>query len=389
MQERFHYIDWLRVLAFMTLIVFHCAVPFVENYNWEINNAEKSSGITRVVWWLHQWRLPLLFFISGVGVNFSLRRRSIAAFFGERFVRLFIPLAFAIFFITPVQVYFEWMQKGRISMSYLDFYPSVYEIVPYPDGAFTWSHMWFVAYLFVFTILLLPIFSLTKITWLNRFTPFLNTVLNSPMSVLALALPFVFYIFWLYIDWPEQGSLISDWYVFISSITFYFFGFLCSSARSFWTVCLRYRILFLTIALLLATALIWQYYWDWETSKPTVQDESLYYYGLLNAFHIWTIILAAIGYTMKYLNFSNTTLSYLNTAVYPFFIFHQAVIVASGYYVLQWEVGITFKLLTLVIVCILTIWFLYHFLIRKTILTRVLFGMRWNQKSSTKAIPVP
>lgn len=389
MKERLHYIDWLRVLAFMILIVFHCAVPFVENYNWEINNTEESSAITRIVWWVHQWRLPLLFFVSGVGVNFSLRKRSVLAFFGERFVRLFIPLVFAIFFITPVQVYFEWLQKGRINTSYVDFYPSVYEIVPYPDGAFTWSHMWFVTYLFVFTILLLPVFSLTKITWLKRFTPFLNSVLSKPLPVLLLALPFVLYFYWLYIDWPEQGSLIDDWYVFISSMTFYFFGFICSSERSFWATCLNYRKLFLTIGLLLAAVLIWQYYWDWEASKPRVLGTRLYVYGLLNAFHIWTIILASIGYAMKYLNFSNTYLSYLNSAVYPFFILHQAVIVASGYYILQWPLGIAIKLLVLIAICMLTIWSLYHFLIRKTMLTRVLFGMRWIQKRSDKAVLVP
>ena len=146
MGKRLHYIDWLRVLAFLMLILFHCAVPFVEHYTWEINNKETSSWVTRVVWWTHQWRLPLLFFIAGVGVRFSLKRRSVLAFLGERTLRLLIPLTFAIFFITPFQVYFEWLQKGRISSTFLEFYPQVYEIVPYPNGAFTWSHMWFVAY---------------------------------------------------------------------------------------------------------------------------------------------------------------------------------------------------------------------------------------------------
>jgi len=88
MNKRLYYIDWLRVLAFLTLILFHCAVPFVEHYNWEINNKETSSWITRIIWWTHQWRLPLLFFIAGVGVRFSLKRQSILAFFGERTLRL-------------------------------------------------------------------------------------------------------------------------------------------------------------------------------------------------------------------------------------------------------------------------------------------------------------
>lgn len=389
MSKRLHYIDWLRVLAFMTLIIFHCAVPFVENYTWEINNDKTSAWITRVVWWVHQWRLPLLFLIAGVGVRFSLQKRSIGAFMGERFIRLFIPLCFAIFFITPIQVYYEWIQKGKINMSFLDFYPSVYEIVPYPDGAFTWSHMWFVAYLFVFTILLLPLFSLIKVNKLTYFKPFLNSLFKSPIAHLVLALPFVLYFSWLYIDWPEQGSLISDWYVFVSSITFYFFGFFLSGITTFWDTCLRYRKGFLIMALILATVLIGRYYWNWELNKPTTQGTYMYVYGILNGFHIWVIILAVIGYTMKYLNFSNVYLRYLNTAVYPFFILHQAVIVASGYYVLQYDISIASKLTILILICVVTIWFLYHFFIRKTIVSRVLFGMRWNKKKYSRLDRVP
>ena len=376
---RLHYIDWLRVLAFMTLILFHCAVPFVEHYTWEINNDETSPWITRCVRWVHQWRLPLLFFISGVGVRFSLKKRSIPKFMGERFVRLFIPLAFAIFFITPVQVYYEWLQRGRIQAGYWEFYPSVYDIVPYPNGSFTWSHMWFVAYLFVFTLLLLPIFSLAKVKGFDGLKDKVDSLFRSPVAHFALALPFVLYIFWLYIDWPEQGSLIDDWYVFISSITFFALGFLLGALPSFWNTCLKYRKLFFAVALTFALLLFINYYWDWNSNKPDIQDTHLYIYGVLNGIHIWTIILASIGYAMKYLNFANKRLSYLNSAVYPYYITHQAVIVASGYYVLQWDTSILVKLIVLIVICMLSIWSLYHFIIRRTKLTRLLFGMRWKR----------
>ncbi|RNC89347.1 MAG: acyltransferase [Allomuricauda sp.] len=389
MNQRLHYIDWLRVIAFGTLILFHCAVPFVEHYHWEINNDETSPWITRIIWWLHQWRLPLLFVIAGVGVRFSLRKRSILKFFGERFIRLFIPLVFAIFFITPIQVYFEWLQEGKISPGYWAFYPSVYDIVPYPEGAFTWSHMWFVAYLFVFTILLLPIFSLSKVKWFDGLKPKLNRLFSNPWVCLFLGVPFVIYILTLFIDWPEQGSLIDDWYVFVSSITFYLFGFLLSGVSSFWVTCKRYRKLFLVIAVSLAIVLIWKFYWNWEISRPTQKDEWLYQYALLNGFHIWTLILSAIGYTMKHLNYSNAQLTYLNTAIYPFYILHQAVIVASGYYVLQWDIGIFPKLLLLILICVLTIWLVYHFVIRHTGITRVLFGMKWSQKKQKDNLPIP
>ena len=44
-EKRLHYIDWLRVLAFITLILFHCAVPFVEHYHWEINSEKTHPGL--------------------------------------------------------------------------------------------------------------------------------------------------------------------------------------------------------------------------------------------------------------------------------------------------------------------------------------------------------
>lgn len=303
---------------------------------------------------------------------------------GERFVRLFVPLAFAIFFVTPIQVYFEWLQRGRIKPGYFEFYPSVYEIVPYPDGSFTWSHMWFVAYLFVFTILLLPLFSLAKMRWFDKLAKTANTVFEGPAMHFLLAVPFVAYIVLLFVDWPEQGSLIDDWYVFSSSMTFYLFGFLLGTLPKFWESCLKHRRLFLTVALTMVILLMTLYYWNWEANRPEVQDINLYTYALLNGFHIWSTILAAIGYAMRYLNFANKNLSYLNTAVYPFYILHQAIIVGSGYYILQLELGIFPKMMLLVLICLAGIWLMYHFIIRKTVLTRILFGMRWNHRERSK-----
>ncbi len=375
MNKRLHYIDWLRILAFAILIIFHCAMPFV-SFNWEVKDAETSIVLDRVIIWLHQWRLPLLFFISGVGVRFSLRKRSIPKFLGERFVRLLIPLTFAMFFITPLQVYIERLQKGEISMNYWEFFPSVFDMVPYPDGTLTWSHMWFVAYLFVFTLLLIPFFSLSKVPFFNKAKPFLNSVFRTPMVHLSLALPFIAYYFLWYVKWPEQQNLIQDWFNFNASITYYFIGYLVSGIPSFWEGCLRHRRLFLCIAVVMAVLLIWQYYWG--VNLPEQQDQRLYLYGVLDSFHIWTIILASIGYTMRYLNFSSSLSTYLTSAVYPYYILHQTIIVYSGYYVTQLSISIWLKIVLLLIICIVGIAVLYHFIIRKTIITRVLFGVKWN-----------
>ena len=121
MKNRLYFIDYIRVLAFLLLIFFHSTMPFV-NYNWEVKNEQKSELLMSFVLWFHQWRLPLLFFISGVGIYFSLKTRNILNFILERFKRLFIPLVFAMLFTIPIQVYVEYLQKGRITGSYFEFY---------------------------------------------------------------------------------------------------------------------------------------------------------------------------------------------------------------------------------------------------------------------------
>ena len=236
MTDREYFIDWVRAIAFLLLIFFHCAMPFVI-FGWEIKNKEHSVALSRLIWWLHQWRLPLLFFASGAGIHFSLSKRTVLSFAGERVVRLFIPLLFAMFFTIPLQVYFERLQKGQITGSYANFYHTVWQMVPYPEGTLTWSHRWFVVYLFVFCILLLPVFALFKIKMLYRFKQYLADKLSNPIAATLLFIPFAIYYFTLYLKYPEQQSLLDDWFVFIFSLTLLFYGYFISASNRFWGTC--------------------------------------------------------------------------------------------------------------------------------------------------------
>ncbi|MCX6213925.1 acyltransferase family protein [Spirosoma sp.] len=351
-------------------------MPFVQ-FGWEVKNVEHSIFLDRLIIWLHQWRLPLLFFIAGVGVSFSLRKRSILSFMGERVVRLFVPLLFSMFFVIPVQVYVERLQKKEIDESYWSFYPSVWDMVPYPEGTLTWSHLWFVVYLFVFTILLTPFFALFKIKLLQRWKQRLNPVFTHPVANLSLAIPFILFYFAFYIRWPIQGSLLDDWFLFNSSITFYFVGYFLADLPAFWNTCEIYRKHFLTVAVVCVIVLFWKYYWT--ITLPTQQNEALYVYGFFDGLHIWAVVLTTIGFARRYLNFSNSALVYLTTAVYPFYILHQTIIVASGYYVVQWNSPIWVKLLVLIGICFILLFGLYHFLIRPFVLTRILYGIKPKQ----------
>ncbi|CAN5496175.1 hypothetical protein BH11BAC5_BH11BAC5_22480 [soil metagenome] len=371
--ERKYYVDWIRVLAFMLLIFFHCAMPFV-SFNWEIKNQATSAGLTRLIFWLHQWRLPLLFFISGVGIHFSLGKRSVISFAGERVVRLFIPLLFAMFFTIPLQVYFEKLQQGKITGSYANFYPTVWNFIPYPEGSLSWSHMWFVVYLFVFCLLLLPVFALFKIKALRKLKEKLGNVLSHPLLLFLLVVPLAVYYFKFFIKYPEQGSLVDDWFVFIFSITLLLYGYLLGGNERVWRSCEKNRFYFLGMAAACITVLFYKYWWN--NQVPKVQDEELYTYGVLNAMHIWLLILAILGFAKRHLNFTNRFLRYTTQAVYPFYILHQTLIVAFGYYVVQWQLPVVLKLIILVVGCFASLLLLYHWVIKPFVITRVLYGLK-------------
>ncbi len=371
--ERRHYIDWIRVLAFFLLIFFHCAMPFV-SFGWEIKNKETSAGLSRLIWWLHQWRLPLLFFISGAGIHYSLQKRPVWKFAGERIIRLLIPLLFAMFFTIPLQVYFERLQTGKFSGSYASFYPSVWDAIPYPEGTLTWSHMWFVVYLFVFCILLLPVFALFKIRALQQLKASAANLISHPLALLLPVLPFLFYYPKLYLQYPEQQSLLDDWFLFVSSLTFLCYGYWLGGSHLFWERCERYRFHFMGVALITGIFLMSRYWWNMQL--PRKADGSLYRFGAANSLMIWCMILSLCGWAKKHLNFSNRFLQYCNQAVYPFYILHQTVIVGMGYYVVQTSAGIPLKLTVLIVLCFASVGLLYHWLIRPFMLTRILFGLK-------------
>lgn len=377
--ERKYYIDWVRVLAFFLLIFFHCAMPFVI-FGWEVKNKETSMALSRLIWWMHQWRLPLLFFISGAGIYFSLKNRSVLAFAGERFVRLFIPLAFAMLFVIPVQVYVEKSQEGLISGSYASFYPTVWSFIPYPEGTLTWSHMWFVVYLFVYCILLLPVFGLFKIGVLKRAKEKMTAFFSNPFMSFLLVVPLMFYYFSLFVKYPEQQSLLDDWFLFIFSLTLLLYGYFLGGSTRFWVSCEKYRYLFVSIAVVCIVLLYYKYWWNMKLPKE--QNAALYTYGALNSLHIWCLILAALGFAKKHLNFTNRFLQYANQAVYPFYILHQTLIVVMGYFIVDWPMPWAIKLVILIVLCFMSLLVIYHYIIKRFILTRILYGLKPKEKKA-------
>ena len=147
---RLYYVDWLRVIAFAILIAYHSSVAFFPDMKWLISSPQGSETLSLVMMYPRAWRLALLFFVSGMGTWFVFRSSTGLGFLKERFLRLFVPLIFAMCVIVVPQVWYERMWEDGYQGSLLTFWLTRYFTEgKYPDGNFTWAHMWFVGYLIV------------------------------------------------------------------------------------------------------------------------------------------------------------------------------------------------------------------------------------------------
>lgn len=102
-----------------------------------------------------------------------------------------------------------------------------------------------------------------------------------------------------------------------------------------------------------------------------------------NSLIAWCCLIALLGYARQFLKSANRFLAYLSEAGYPLYIIHQTVIVILGYYVVQWQAGVWVKLLTTMVGSFVITTALYDLAVKRTNVTRFLFGMRSKQRSPT------
>ncbi len=107
-------------------------------------------------------------------------KRTAAGIIAERSKRLLIPLVFGMLVIVPPQIYYERISNGIQFANYFEFWKTVFEFIPYPKGgSLSWHHLWHVLYIFVYSILALPIFLFLKSSKSNLIKEKINYFFNN------------------------------------------------------------------------------------------------------------------------------------------------------------------------------------------------------------------
>jgi glucans biosynthesis protein C len=377
LQTRRYDLDWLRVLAIVILLYYHVGMMYVA-WDWHIKYQPAGSAVLEFVMrFLHQWRMPLLFLISGAGTYYALGKRSAGEYAGERVKRLFLPLLFGMLVIVPPQIYLEKVFQKGLAIDYWAYYPQVFNFVPYPKGDFSWHHLWFVAYLFIFSLLVLPLFIWWRTQSANWTKNRLLWLIKQPGGVLWLVLPIIVSQIILRPFYPEEThDLLNDWAYFVFNLFPFIYGYILSADNQYIRLISNQRRILLgasILATLVMYMLVYGNFFDDSKAEVTWLEVA---YIIDKILVMWFSVVATLGYAYRYLNFDHPWRKQLNEGVYPFYILHQTVIIMIGFQVLRWNLGLWTGFWVLSTLSFISCVGLYWFLIRPFRLMRFLFGLK-------------
>ncbi|MDT0691149.1 glucan biosynthesis protein [Salegentibacter sp. F188] len=285
-----------------------------------------------------------------------------------------------IILVVPPQVYIERLNNAEYSGSNLDFWSSHAFRGIYPEGNFSWHHLWFLPYLLAFSLALTPLFLYFRNNPDNQFLNWIKEQVKAPVGFLWFLLPLYLAQILLKPYFPETHAFVGDWYTLVNYSLLFFYGFVLITIKEiFWKIVLD------NIRIFLLSGMVFFSVYLLLVLRSTDIFLADYLIPLIVDINSWSWILALFGFAARYLNKKSTALSYANETVYPFYILHQTVIICLGYSLKDFDFGFWQKADFMVAGTFITSWILYEFLIRRIGFLRPLFGLKTEESKSTKA----
>lgn len=378
--KRLYYLDWLRVILLLGIFLYHAVHPF-DPIDWHIKNVDQSFTVMVIFFFAFPWGLPLFFLIAGAGSMFSLRRRSNRQYIRERVNRLLIPFVVGSILLSPFQKYLEALHKETFQGSFLSFIPEMLAesisgnlFSPHIFGR--WGlHLWFLGFLFAYSLLALPIFNWFKRDSGRSFVSWLGRVVEKRGGILLFILPLALARVLIQPFFPEEHG----WLGFAYSFLIFISGYIIFSDERFLGIVQRDRWLLFAGGMMSLVAFSVMFAATDGSALAWFDTFVVPWSILFNfvfAIFSWCWALYVLYLAMTHLNFSNKWLDYGNGTIMPFYLIHQPVIILIAFFVVQWDAGILVKLLIVVIGSFLITIGLVELLIRPFKPMRKLFGMK-------------
>lgn len=382
--KRRYDIDWLRIVAMLAVFFYHCA-RFFGPEGWHLKNVDQSEIVLvlriSLIW---VWVMELFFLLSGFGTWYALKSRTNRQYLLERGKRLLIPLyTVGLFLLIPPQYYFEIVTNRGYIGTFLGMIPryfgdfgrfglsrTPFTLLPFPFG----GHLWFLQYLFLISLLMLPLLLHLKSESGQRLTATLAGWSQRRGGIFLFVIPLALVQIVLRSFFKGQFT----WADFTYYAVFFVIGYMIAAdirftesiKRHLWVYLLLWFAGFGGMAYFI-TALGYD---PFSSSAPSSLTFVLY--QIVASVTSFSAVVFMLSLGAKYLNIKNRVLAYANEAVLPFYIFHQTIILSVGWFVLPLNIGILPKYLIIVVLSFSLIMLLYELFVRRFNVVRFLFGMR-------------
>ena len=366
-------LDWLRIIEFGLLILYHVGMFYV-TWGWHVKSNYVSSSVEPLMRLINPWRLALLFFISGVAIRFATdKAASLGLFALSRLARLGLPLLFGIYVWVMPQAFYQVRQSSEFTGSIAEFYPDYVAL----EQAFstitpTWNHLWYLAYVLVYILIALAI-----LPWLRRVpvSRAWQALTSRPLVVVFVTiLPFAAIETWLSPVFPTTHDLINDWANHAHRFMIFLIGYFIAKDAGFWNSVDKVW----KFAPLLAIA-AWLVLQNGQSisgwSREFLSGTQLrFFFSYSMVIYAWSCILTLLGFGQRFLNRESRQLRYLTGAIFCYYVLHQTITVVAGYYLTGYRLGVVVES-----VCVLAITvfgcMLGYELIRRIPKIGILFGV--------------
>ena len=386
--KRRYDLDWLRILAFGLLIFYHIGM-FFNSEGWHAKSAHANDIIDPVMWLSSPWRLPLLFFISGVAIRFFSDKLGSVRFAGDRFWRLFPVILFGMYVIVTPQSFIELKSTGEYSGGFGLFYQGYAGSWdgPWSIHTPTWNHLWYVVYLMVYSLLLAPLFPLLRKASdsgvMKSVGEFFNRPVLGPICLIIIpALPFLLIRFTLSIEFETTHDLLNDWANHANSLTILLMGYVFAKNEALWRAVDR-ALPWTGVLTTASLVFLFASYSNWEMIEQN--DFLLWIARIDRIVFAWAIILTLLGLSRRYLNQDGPLRRYLTEAIFPYYILHQTLIVVGGYWISSFGLSVWSEFFVLMALtvggCVIG-----FEIVRRIPILRPVMGLKWAKAKKSKQI---
>ena len=378
--KRIYCLDWLRILAILTVFTFHTS-HFFDPLYWHVKNPVKSEPVLLFLGFVNLWIMPLFFMLSGASGIFSVRKPFLSFLKGKT-LRLLVPYVVGVLVLIPPQKYVEGLSNHTFSGGYLAFLQGYFSggMFNYPMGfSLSWIgaisyHLWFLGHLFLISILIFPIMRYID----NNGEYMLNRIYRATSFSGGAILMFI-PIALVRILLKKHFPTYTDWCDFAMYAVYFLWGFIYTRHEGLKETIMKSRFIALAIGSVLFVLYMISFSVKETTFGQLFQNNEVYAYYMFQeaagALVTWCFLIFFVALGMKYLNKESEYRQPLNEAVLPFYILHQTVLLLIGFVVVQWDWSSWTKFGFIAASSLFVIAVVYTLVIKPFNIIRFLFGM--------------